>query len=132
MLRILPIAALVAGMMFAAPTFAEELTQDQIDAAQAVIDDADLSDDAYKLLWCGGAFGIVQAMLTQQGKTDDAKKVTDLMNVIYTKAVKEINDPDMSQDDMTKLASQFVIIAKSETGDEAEYSQEDCTALAQP
>jgi hypothetical protein len=130
MLRILAILGVAAAVSLATPAFAAPPTQDQVDAAKAAIEEADLSDDAYKDLWCGGQFGIVQSKLTADGKTDDAVNVGKIMEALYTKAVTAIDDPEMTQESITALATNFVIVASVEDNTTAEFTQEECEAAA--
>lgn len=130
------IAATAAMAFVAAPTLAQEMetyTEQQVADAQAAIEAAELSDDAYQNLWCGSAFLIVNQLATNQNMKAEADSAKANADVLFSKAATEAVTNGVSEADFNALAQNFRILAISQTGSgaEADYTQEECTAAAQ-
>lgn len=135
MRQFLAIAAAITAFGFCAPALAQELTQDDIDNAQAAIEAADLSDEAYLNLWCGAAFGIMQQKAADQGDAATADQLAQLQTTVFTKAAIELQAEGVSQEDFSTLGTNFAYLVMSQgkdAGGEADFTQDDCAAAAQP
>lgn len=126
-------ALLVATLSSSA--LAQEVTAEQVETAVAAIEAAELTEDAYKNLWCGAAFGIVKESLTAAGNTADVATLDALQTSVFEKAATELLATGMAQEDFEVLATNFVYLAMSQTsadeGGEADFTQEECTAAAE-
>ena len=129
-------AAAFAAALITSPVLAQEMetyTEEQVVEAQAAIDAAELSDDAYLNMWCGAAFVIITQLMESRGMADDAKQMVAMGDVVYQKAATELIGLGVNEADFTALSQNFRIIAIAQTGEGAEpdYTQEECTAAAQ-
>ena len=134
--KLIPAVALAATLV-AAPAIAQDIesyTEAQVADAIAAIEAAELTDGAYQNFWCGAAFVIINQLLTARGMPDDAAQATAAADVLYDKAATEMIAAGMPEPEFTALSQNFRIVAISQTaeGAEADYSQEECTAAAQP
>ncbi len=130
------IAAVVAAS-FATPALAQELesyTEQQVADAQAAVEAAALTDTAYQNFWCGAAFVIINQLATNKGMTAEADQAKAAADVLYGKAATEMIAAGMPEADFTALSQNFRIVAISQTGPgaEADYTQDECVAAAQP
>ena len=72
--------------------------------------------------------------MTSRGMADEANQMVAFGDVVYQKAATELIGLGVNEADFTALSQNFRIIAIAQTaeGGEADYTQEECTAAAQP
>ena len=123
MRRILLAVASLA--VLTAPVLADEVAD-----AKAAIEAAALSDDADMYMWCGAAFTIMTAMVTD---ADQQKMATDAANTLFGKASPMLTEEGIADADFAKLSENYTVLANSQLVTKLEgpaYTQEECTAAA--
>jgi hypothetical protein len=134
-MRLISLFAAAAFAAVASPVFAQtDITPEQAEAATTAIEEFELSETLYQNLWCGSTFLIVETMLREQGNTADADSAVPLKDALFTKAATEAIEAGISEEDFVALSEHFRIVAISQTGEggEADFTQEECVAAAQP
>lgn len=131
------VSAVAAALLAAAlstSAFAQEVTAEQVQSATVAIEAAGLSDDAYKNLWCGAAFGMVKETLTPEGDPADVAMLDKLQSAVFEKAAAELITAGVAKEDFEALAGNFYYLAVSQTtaeGGVADFTREECMAAAE-
>jgi nucleoside-specific outer membrane channel protein Tsx len=117
--------ALAALLALASPAFADEVSD-----AKAAIAAANLSEESDLLMWCGAAFTIASA-----AAPDDAtkKSADDIASVLFGKAAPLLTADGVADADLSTFGTNYTIVVKYQIVDqkeEAEHTQEECTAAA--
>lgn len=107
------------------PVLADELAD-----ARAAIEAAALSDEADMYMWCGAAFTIMTAMVTD---ADQQKMATDAAGALFEKASPMLTEEGIADADFAKLSENYTVLANSQLVtklEEPAYTQEECTTAA--
>jgi len=131
------VSAVAAALLAAAlstSALAQEVTAEQLASATTAIEAAELSEGAYKNLWCGAAFGMVKESLTPEGDPADVAMLDALQSAVFEKAAAELMAVGVAQEDFEALAGNFYYLAVSQTSAEggvADFTREECMAAAE-
>ena len=129
--------ALALFAALAVPAFAQELpdiTAEQIAAASAAVEAANLSETTYRDLWCGGAFALKYALAVQAAQPG-AAEFSAARDKLYRKAAVDLLAAGVTEGDFTELAENVFRVALGQTrSDDAatrDFTDEECeTAVA--
>lgn len=122
-------AALLLGSI--APSFADDAAD--LAAAKATIAAAKLSPASDLAMWCGAAFTLGAATLTQSGDATQAKTYSDKADVLFGKASPLLTADGVPAANMGPMSTAYMSVAFAQTmakTEPAAHSQDDCEAAA--
>ena len=120
----------------ASPVLAQdepEITPEEIAAATAAVEAANLSDTAYRNLWCAGLYSQRHAEQVAAAEPGAAQQSAGARETLYRRAAVELLAAGLTEPEFTDIAENVYLVVLSQTraGSTArDFSNEQCAELA--
>ena len=130
--------AILLVLALATPALAQDApatTPEETAAAIAAVESANLSETAYRNLWCGGLFASRHATETQAALTGAAQQSAVSRDALYRKAAVELLAAEVPEPEFTALAENVYMVVQSQTAAAAaearDFTDEACAEAAE-
>jgi hypothetical protein len=118
--------------MLASPVMAQdepEITAEQTAAATAAVEAANLSDAAYRNLWCAGSYSKQYSSQVAAAEPGAAQQSANARDALYRKAAVELLAAGMTEPQFTAISENVYRVVLSQTGVGAtarDFTDEQC------
>jgi hypothetical protein len=130
------LAAAFVATAIASPVLAQDMptfTDEEVATATAAIEGLGLTAETYQELWCGAAFLAFSRYLEEQGNAEGAAEATTMSHGLFARVETTLAPQNLTQEQLQGIGRDASIVALTQlgTGENVEFTQEECTATAQ-